>query len=409
MDKISKAVIDKLEQYNQLHLIHYFHELSQNQKEFLLSQINEIDFNLLSLLEKEHIPRKGRIEPIEALKITEIEKQKDDFYRIGIEAIREGKVGAVLLAGGQGTRLGFDRPKGTLDVGINKELYLFEILINNIKDVADKAGAWIPLFVMTSEINNADTIEFFTRHKFFGYNKDYITFFVQEMTPAVDYNGRIYMEEKWKISMSPNGNGGWFSSLAKHKILDKIKHDGIQWLNVFSVDNVLQKIADPYFTGAVIKAGYPVGSKVIKKTHPDEKVGVICREDGRPSIVEYYELTDELKNAKDETGDPAYNYGVTLNYLFRVRDLEMIMENTLPSHIVEKKIPYIDSEGNYVNPEKPNGYKFETLVLDMIHMLDNCLVYEVEREKEFAPVKNKDGMDSLETARELLIKNGITI
>lgn len=401
--------MDKLEKYNQLHLVNFINEIDEKQKEYLLNQIEEIDFNLLSYLEKDHTPVKGKIEPIEALKIPEIEARKDVFFDRGIKEIKDGKIGVVLLAGGQGTRLGLDKPKGMLNVGVNKELYLFEILIENIKSVVDQAKTWIHVFVMTSDINNKDTVEFFKENDYFGYNKEYITFFMQEMTPAVDFNGKIFLDEKWKVSMSPNGNGGWFSSLAKHGILEKIKATNIEWLNVIPVDNVLQKIADPYFVGATLESGYPVGSKVIKKAHPHEKVGVMCKEDGKPSIVEYYELTDELIEAKDSNGELAYNYGVILNYLFRISNLEKIMEKDLPTHIVEKKINYINEEGNKVRPEAPNGYKFETLVLDMIHMLDDCLVYEVERSKEFAPIKNKDGVDSLVSARELLLENGVKI
>ena len=175
------------------------------------------------------------------------------------------------------------------------------------------------------------------------------------------------------------------------------------------MDNVLQRIADPVFLGAVLAKGCAVGSKVVKKAAPDEKVGVMCLEDGKPSIVEYYELTDEMRDARDKDGNPAYNFGVILNYLFRVRDLEEIMEKHMPLHIVEKKIPYMDEAGNFVKPEEPNGYKFETLVLDMIHLMDNCLPFEVIRNREFAPIKNKTGVDSVDTARALLKENGVEL
>lgn len=229
------------------------------------------------------------------------------------------------------------------------------------------------------------------------------------MAPAADYNGKIYMETKSRMATSPNGNGGWFTSMAKSGVLDIIHENGIEYLNVFAVDNVLQRIADPVFLGAVLTKGCAVGSKVVKKAAPDEKVGVMCLEDGKPSIVEYYELTDEMRDARDKDGNPAYNFGVILNYLFRVRDLEEIMEKHMPLHIVEKKIPYMDEAGNFVKPEEPNGYKFETLVLDMIHLMDNCLPFEVIRNREFAPIKNKTGVDSVDTARVLLKENGVEL
>ena len=170
----------------------------------------------------------------------------------------------------------------------------------------------------------------------------------------------------------------------------------------------MQRIADPCFVGATIQKNCVVGSKVVRKSAPDEKVGVMCLEDGKPSIVEYYELTEEMMNAKDEKGDPAYNFGVILNYLFKTKDLEEMMA-TLPLHIVEKAIPYLDENGELVKPGAPNGYKFESLVLDMIHQMDSCLPFEVVRSREFAPIKNRTGVDSVESARALLQENGVTL
>jgi UDP-N-acetylglucosamine/UDP-N-acetylgalactosamine diphosphorylase len=188
-----------------------------------------------------------------------------------------------------------------------------------------------------------------------------------------------------------------------------VEKEGIEWLNVYAVDNVLQRSADPCFVGATILKNCEVGAKVVRKNAPDEKVGVICLEDGRPSIVEYYELTDELMTARDENGDPAYYFGVILNYLFSVSALKRILGESLPLHIVEKKIPYLDETGALVKPESPNGFKFENLVLDMIHQMDSCLPFEVVREKEFAPIKNKTGVDSVESARALLAQNGVEL
>ena len=276
-------------------------------------------------------------------------------------------------------------------------------------DVVKETGTYIHLFVMTSEKNNDATVSFFEEKDFFGYKSEYVHFFKQEMAAATDYDGKIYLEDKGRMATSPNGNGGWYISLKKAGLTEVLENNGIEWLNVFAVDNVLQRIADPVFIGATIEKHCAVGSKVVRKAAPDEKVGVMCLEDGKPSIVEYYELTKEMMDAINAKGDPAYNFGVILNYLFRVSDLERIVGKNLPLHIVEKKIPYIDANGNLVKPEKPNGYKFEGLVLDMIHELDSCLPFEVVREKEFAPIKNATGVDSVESARELLKKNGVAI
>lgn len=400
-----------LEKYQQQHILDYYDELNEHEKKSLLSQIERIDFSLLNALDTDNNSNseKGKLKPLGAVEADEIAGCADEYFKTGIDAIRNGKVAAVLLAGGQGTRLGFDKPKGMFNIGINRELYIFECLINNLLDVVKKAEAWIPLYIMTSEKNNKDTIAFFEEKNYFGYNSKYICFFVQDMAPSVDFNGKIYMESKSEISISPNGNGGWFSSMVRAGLLNDIKERGIEWINVFAVDNVLQKIADPMFVGAVIQSGLQSGGKVVSKANADERVGVLCLEDDKPSIVEYYEMTDEMRTLLTEDGELAYRFGVILNYLFNVDKLEEICGNKMPVHVVKKKIPYMDENGSTVIPAKPNGYKFETLVLDMVHMQDSCLAYEVLRNKEFAPVKNAEGEDSVATARALLAENGIEL
>lgn len=400
---------DKLSAYGQTHVLNYYDILSKAQKQELLNQIEETDFEVIKSISHRDKNKKGIIAPLDAMTTEEIEESREYYTRIGLDAIRAGKVGAVLLAGGMGTRLGSDEPKGMYNIGITKDVYIFERLICNLLDVVKQADAWIPLFIMTSGKNHEATVKFFREHDFFGYEASYVAFFKQEMAPATDYEGKVYMELRNRIATSPNGNGGWYVSMDKGGMRDIINKCGIEWLNVFAVDNVLQRIADPCFVGAVIDKQCAVGSKVVRKTSPDEKVGVMCLEDGHPSIVEYYELTDEMKNTKNEKGEPAYNFGVILNYLFREKDLSELLNKDLPLHIVEKKIPYIDKDGNLIKPEEPNGYKFENLILDMIHELDGCLPFEVVRNREFAPIKNKTGVDSVDSARELLKENGIEL
>jgi len=379
-------------------------------KEALKKRLDAIDWSVLAHIErKETVNERGVFAPLEAVEIDEIQSREAEFCKIGIEAIKDGKVGAVLLAGGQGTRLGLDKPKGTLNIGINRKLYLFEQLVHNLMDVTNEAGTFVPLYVMTSNINHDDTKNFFEEHAYFGYPKDYIRFFVQEMVPACDREGRVYMESLTEVAMSPNGNGGWFGSMVKAGLLEDIHARGIEWLNVFAVDNCLQRIADPLFVGATIAYGRESGAKVVRKAAPDEKVGVLCTEDGKPSIAEYYEMTEEMATARKANGDLLYGFGVILNYLFSEKKLEEIADAHMPIHVVEKKIPYMDLDGTHVKPEVPNGYKFETLVLDMVHMMEDCLPYEVDRTKEFAPIKNLHGVDSLDSARELMKGCGIEL
>ena len=395
---------------NQKYIKAMMEKNTTEQNEKLTKRLEEIDFSVLEHIErKETVNERAVFAPLDAVEVSEIEARGAEFKELGLKAIREGKVGAVLLAGGQGTRLGLDRPKGTLNIGVAKELYLFEQLLRNLMDVTDEAGVYVPLYIMTSNINNADTTAFFEEHDYFGYPKDYVKFFVQEMVPACDYEGRIYMESQTEVAMSPNGNGGWFSSMVNAGLLSDIKERGIEWINVFAVDNCLQRIADPMFVGATIAYGCESGAKVVRKAAPDERVGVLCTEDGKPSIAEYYEMTEEMATARKENGDLKYGFGVILNYLFSEKKLEQIADARMPIHVVEKKIPYMDVDGTFVKPEQPNGYKFETLVLDMVHMMDDCIPYEVVREREFAPIKNLHGVDSLDSARELMKGCGIEL
>ena len=406
-----EQIKDMLTKHNQLHLLKYYDELTVKQQTSLLEQISSINWHLLELVQNRQDTEavKGKLEPLGALEVSEIEKRKEEFTQIGIEALKAQKVGAVLLAGGQGTRLGFDKPKGMFNVGITKDLYIFECLINNLMDVVNQIDTWVPLYIMTSDKNHEDTVHFFEEKHYFGYNKDFIRFFKQDMAPSVDFNGKLLMEDKDRLSLSPNGNGGWFHSLQNAGLISHMKELGIEWLTVFAVDNVLQRINDPAYVGAVIASKCDCGGKVVRKADPQERVGVLCLEDGKPSIVEYYEMTDDMIHLRDENGNLLYNFGVILNYMFRLDKLEEIVNKELPVHIVEKKIPYMDEPGAFMKPSKPNGYKFEELVLDMIHLMNTCLPYEVVRNREFAPIKNPTGVDSVESARALLQENGVTL
>ena len=277
----------------------------------------------------------------------------------------------------------------------------------NLLEVVKLCGKPIPFFIMTSEKNNDVTINFIKEHNYFGYNPEYVKFFIQEMAPCVDLNGKILLEAKNRVATSPNGNGGWFNSLLNNKeAKEMLEKFNIEWLNIFAVDNVLQKIADPVFVGATVGGNYQIGAKVIRKVDPYEKVGVMCNKNGKPSIIEYIDLTDEMANEVDSSGERVYNFGVILNYLFNVDLLYKIKDKKLPVHIVTKKVEHIDDNDNLIKPETPNAHKFEMLCVDMIEFADNCLPFEVVREKEFAPIKNKTGVDSVESAQALLEQNG---
>lgn len=392
-----------LKQHGQEHLLKYADELSYEELLKLTNQINEIDWSIFT----KNAQSEADSSFIEPIHVPSDIKENEELYRTtGLKAIREGKLCLLLLAGGQGTRLGFNKPKGAFNMGITKDLFIFQLLMEHTMDIVSLAGNFIHMYIMTSDINYKDTITFFKEHDFFGYNPEYIHFFVQELNPATDFNGKILMSSKSSLALSPNGNGGWFSSMYKAGLLDEIFDSSLEWINVFAVDNVLQRIADPVFLGATIESGKMCGAKVVKKATPDEKVGAICLQDNKPHIIEYYELSDDMMYKKNENGDLAYGFGVILNYLFPISRLKETLNMKMPLHIVRKAIPYIDEKGRYIEPAEPNGLKYETLALDLIHEMDDCLVFPVKREKEFAPVKNSSGVDSVDTARELLVKNG---
>lgn len=406
----TKADAEKiLNEKSQLHVLKDFDNLSEEKKTEFLKQIENINWADISMIGKETSIPRGKFTVPAAVSIEEIEASKDKFLKAGIESIKKGEVAAVLLAGGMGTRLGFDLPKGCFNVGTSHELYIFECLINNLMDVVKQCDTYIPLYIMTSEKNDGATQDFFEKHNYFGYNKDYVKFFIQDMACAVDYKGKLLLEEKGRLATSPNGNGGWFTSMVKAGLDKDLHKRNVKWINIFAVDNVCQRIADPVFVGATILGNYECGSKVVRKVEPNEKMGLLCLEDGMPSIVEYYEMSKEMSEARAEDGSLLYKYGVILNYLFSLEKLEEIVNNKLTVHVVEKKIPYINEKGEAISPTEPNGYKFELLVLDMIHMMKNNLAFEVVREREFAPIKNLHGVDSVDSARELLVKNGVKL
>lgn len=404
---MKQRVYEMLMMLDQAPLVRYINSVSPDIQEKLLKQLESLDLSVLEANEKE--TEQGDIQPLRPVTIPEIDSRREEYRRLGIQAIREGKVGTVLLAGGQGSRLGFDHPKGMFNIGVNRKLYIFECLINNLLEVTREADAPVPLFIMTSVQNQAETQAFFREHHYFGYSEDNTWFFAQEELPTVDTKGKLMLSAPDRINTAPNGNGGWYASMERSGMLKVIRDSQIEWLNVFAVDNVLQRMADPCFIGAVIASGMDSGSKVVRKAYPEEKVGMMCYENGRPSIVEYYELPKEMQNMRNEDGSLTFNYGVILNYLFRVECLEKTLRVKLPLHKAFKRIKYYLPKVGYVSPDSPNANKFETLALDMVRLQKNCFAYEVDRNYEFAPVKNGSGCDSADTARELLRRNGVEL
>lgn len=391
-----------LEKKDQTQLLRYYDTLSDREKEALLSELSKIDFSFFERAEHSGQIRSCDISPIDIFTSRMAEQRRRELEAVGLSAIGEGRIAAVLLCGGQGTRLGFDHSKGMYDIGLTRSLSIFELHFSYMLGVARRAGAWFPVFIMTSEINDSEIREFLAAHDYFGYNGEFVHFYVQNMVPSTDFDGKILLGGRGSLAMSPDGNGGWFSSLVSAGLLDFVKTAGVEWFNVVSIDNVLQRTVDPLFVGATLCSGADCGAKVIKKATPDERIGLICRNAGHPAVIEYYEL-DRLIREKHVNTD-GIEYGVILNYLFRTDRMEGTLSHPLPVHKVRKKIPYFN--GEMVIPERENGYKYEMLATDLVEFMGSCLPYEVRREAEFAPVKNRHGADSVDSAREMLAAAG---
>lgn len=402
-------ITEELQSRGQGHLLRFWNELNERERARFKEQLTQIDWSLLEEIDKPERMNLGEISAIEGMNIAEVSAKRRELEEAGKEALHKGKVAAVLLAGGMGTRLGSSSPKGCYNIGLTRPLYIFEQLIRNLQDSVSACGAGIPLLIMTSEKNDAETRAFFEGHGYFGYPASLVRFFPQQMAICAGFDKKILLEGKGRLALSPNGNGGWYSSLVRAGLLSDGLLKNVEWFNVFAVDNVLQRIADPAFVGAAVLSGKKCAAKVVRKARPEEKVGVLCLRDGLPDVIEYYELPQELARKTDAAGELLYSYGVILNYLFRADTLKELADAKIPVHIVKKKVEHIDENGSSVKPQSENAYKFETLILDMVRLSGSCLPFEVKREREFAPVKNLTGVDSVDTARILLQQNGVEL
>ena len=398
-----------LNKYNQEHLLNGYEELPENKKKELLQELQAIDFELVDSLYKK--TKKGvdlsndKIEPIEYVDKYKLNENYKEFETIGKKAICEGKLAAVTMAGGQGTRLGHNGPKGTYDIGLDSHKSLFELLSDYLKEEGKKYGVVIPWFIMTSRENNDATVEFFAKHKYFGYEKDKnIFFFMQGQLPMIDTEGKILIGENGLIKLAANGHGGIFEALVKNKMTNKMRELGVEWVFIGGVDNCLVKMVDPVLMGIAIDKKVTAAGKSIVKANPQEKVGVFCKKNGRPSVIEYSEISEEMAERRTADGELVFGESHILCNLFNISSIERMGSTPLPYHSAFKKATYIDKDGNKVVPTSPNAYKFEAFLFDAFGELDDMAILRVKREEEFAPVKNATGVDSPETARELYKK-----
>ena len=409
MDKVQDT-IDLLKIYNQEHIIKLSEKLDENQKQVLVEQISKIDFHQLKELydntKKEIEIKENKIEPLPYLDKKKLsEEQKEEFQRLGEAVLEKGEYAVVTMAGGQGTRLGHSGPKGTFKLDVyGKGKYLFEILAENLKEANQKYGKIIPWYIMTSKENNDETIEFMEKHNYFGYDKDSVRFFAQSELPLVDVNGKLLVGKDMKIKEASDGNGGTYSSLRASGCLAEMKEKGIKWVFIGGVDNALLKMADTILLGMAIDKKVQIASKSIVKANPHERVGVFAKMNGHPKVIEYSEMPEKMAEEVDSDGELKYGEAHIMCNLYTIEAIEKISKETLIYHSAFKKNSYVDENGKEVTPQEENSYKFESFIFDAFELFDDIAILRGKREDDFAPVKNKEGVDSPKTAKELYEK-----
>ena len=397
----------KLKDLNQEHIITWMDKLPDDEKNKLANQVLNLNIeqvvDLYNNLNKTFEIGNKKIEKISAIDIEKLSKEDFEKYKnTGIDVIKNNQYAVITMAGGQGTRLGHNGPKGTFMVHLNSgDKYLFQIIVEALQKANNKYSVTIPWYIMTSEENNDQTQAFLEEHNYFGYPKDSVKLFKQGKVPLISNKGKLLIGSNKLIKEASDGNGSIYASLKNDGILDEMKAKNIKWVFVGGVDNILLRIVDPLLLGVTISQNNQIASKSVKKANPKERAGVFCKIDGMPGIIEYSELPEEMAEERDEHGDLVYGDVNILSHLFSFDALEKLSNVKLPYHIAEKVSDYLDEDGNLVKPTEKNVYKFESFIFDAFSNYNEMSILRVQRSEEFAPIKNKEGVDSPETAVNL--------
>jgi len=406
----------ELSGHNQEHLLTFWQDLSYEQRKGLLEQIEELDWSricpwvetLIKHAPEALIPQTG-FEPALSYGPQPRNKREQQKYdravRLGNELISAGKVAGLLVAGGQGTRLGFEGPKGNYPISPFKHKTLFQIFAETIAAVSQRYGATCPWYIMTSPMNHAETVRIFESNRFYGLDPKNVFIFQQGTLPNFDFDGRILLADKGEIARSPDGHGGCIRALHHSGALADMRERGVEYLSYWQVDNPLVKLFDPLFIGLHALDEAQMSSKAVIKSGPKEKVGNFCLIGGKMTVIEYSDLPDSLAERRNSDGSLAFHLGSIAIHIINRDFVEKLstQEFSLPLHRADKKIKCIDLQGNPVDPEKPNGIKLESFIFDALPMTERSIILEIDRSEQFAPTKNATGPDSVETTCQMMI------
>jgi len=402
----------KLTAAGQEHLLQFWEELDTDEKQALYNELSELDLDEVleyfqrTVAEMSSAGEKldDKMQPLTESQCGSMAASTDSelaqYESLSLEEISKSHVGILLLAGGQGTRLGTSYPKGMYDVGLPSSKTLFQLQAERIRSLeilAEKKtgvkGA-ITWYIMTSASTIQPTLDFFAKNQYFGLKKENVVVFQQGTLPCFTFEGKMILGAKHKLSIAPDGNGGLYRALRREGILDDMKSKGIQFIQLYCVDNILVKVGDPLFMGYCLSKDAECANKVVRKGFPTEAVGITCKVAGHYQVVEYSEITQKSAEKRNPDGSLTYSAANICIHFFTFEFLNrIVMENerSLEHHVAKKKIPFINNEGVLVKPEKPNGIKMEKFVFDVFKFANKFVVWECYRDEEFAPLKNAEG------------------
>ena len=402
--------IEIVKKYNQEHLLKYIDLIPTDEgKEDLISDIEKIDFERLKQLyslSNQNFKNTMKAVMLEHIRVFDKDRFSDEenkeILKIGEDIIANNQYAVVTMAGGQGTRLGHKGPKGTFILNVKPEpKSLFQIIAENLIKTNNKYGIILNWYIMTSTENNDETVKYFEDNNYFGYNSENVKFFKQGNLPLLSEVGKLVVNSEYRIKYAASGNGTIYEAMLNDGIIDDMKKKGIKWVFIGSVDNALLNMVDPMLLGLTKKRGTEIASKTIVKNSPYEKVGVFCKKNGKPGVIEYSEIPESLIEEVDEHGELMYGESHIMCNLYTLDAIEKIANVELPYHSAHKKVDFMQEDGNMFFAKEPNGYKYEAFIFDGFELFDDITLYRGKREEDFAPVKNAEGVDSPETAAKL--------